>query len=234
MSLQPGPLSITLGALLMDVSIWKFHHITAAFACHFIKRRWSSHLVWTRGCPIDTLFMVFEEDYRFFPIGKDPDNADSYQARKGRLLQTRGDKGSGKLSLPPAGQSQGKADHSLPPASKGSTKAYSRFHEAKARGSSDLQCDNHGCSENVADLVRMATFASRQRMGDLIWVGYVPEKKRPSRLSNGSHLIMLSKFGLTRLGEAIREGSFARGHVDLSLKALFTKQDIAQQFNACY
>ena len=31
--------------------------------------------------PLDTLFMVFEEDFRFFPEGKDPDSADDYGER---------------------------------------------------------------------------------------------------------------------------------------------------------
>ena len=29
--------------------------------------------------PVDTLYMVFEEDYRFFPEGQDPDGIDDYK-----------------------------------------------------------------------------------------------------------------------------------------------------------
>ena len=31
--------------------------------------------------PDDTLFMLFEEDYRFWPVGEDPDKADDYELR---------------------------------------------------------------------------------------------------------------------------------------------------------
>ena len=31
-----------------------------------------------RRLPLDTLFMVFEEDYRFFPEGEDADKVDDY------------------------------------------------------------------------------------------------------------------------------------------------------------
>ena len=31
--------------------------------------------------PMDTLFLVFEEDYRFWPEGKDPDKAYEYKTR---------------------------------------------------------------------------------------------------------------------------------------------------------
>ena len=31
--------------------------------------------------PKDTLFLVFEEDFRFWPVGEDPDRADDFKAR---------------------------------------------------------------------------------------------------------------------------------------------------------
>ena len=34
--------------------------------------------------PLDTLFMVFEEDFRFFPEGQDPDGCDDYGKRPSR------------------------------------------------------------------------------------------------------------------------------------------------------
>ena len=39
--------------------------------------------------PQDTLFMVFEEDYRFFPDGADIDGCDDYRVRMERMLLQR-------------------------------------------------------------------------------------------------------------------------------------------------
>ena len=36
--------------------------------------------------PQNTLFLVFEEDYRFWPLGEDPDSADDYKARLDEVL----------------------------------------------------------------------------------------------------------------------------------------------------
>ena len=61
-----------------------------------------------RRLPSDTLFLVFEADYRFYPQGEDPDASDTYGDRLGALqekenghaLQTKS--GSLRVSLPPA------------------------------------------------------------------------------------------------------------------------------------
>ena len=37
--------------------------------------------------PEDTLFMLFEEDYRFWPLGEDPDKCDTYQERLKKRLE---------------------------------------------------------------------------------------------------------------------------------------------------
>ena len=39
--------------------------------------------------PEDVLFLVFEEDFRFWPHGEDPDSADDYKARLGEVLKKR-------------------------------------------------------------------------------------------------------------------------------------------------
>ena len=39
--------------------------------------------------PEDTLFFVFEYDYRFWPQGEDPDSADNYNVRLDALLRER-------------------------------------------------------------------------------------------------------------------------------------------------
>ena len=63
--------------------------------------------------PEDTLFMIFEEDFRFFPEGQDPDGADDYSERVMQLIMERGFEAlKGSESLPP--QSQNSSSSSLP------------------------------------------------------------------------------------------------------------------------
>ena len=126
--------------------------------------------------PLDTLFMVFEEDYRFFPDGEDIDGCDDYSVRLERMLEQRKDAASHvQTSLPPLdtglteGQSSGKGF--------GKVKPESRFHATMSRGSSDLTDEvNEGFSSNLADLVRWATVAHRHKMGHLIWLDGVQAK----------------------------------------------------------
>ena len=39
--------------------------------------------------PEDTLFLIFEEDFRFWPTGEDPDRADDYRARLEEVEEKR-------------------------------------------------------------------------------------------------------------------------------------------------
>ena len=205
--------------------------------------------------PEDTLFMIFEEDFRFFPEGQDPDGADDYSERVMQLIMERGfealkgseslppqsqnsssskDKQQGSESLPP--QSQSKSSSQGKSSGKGSKpKPESRFFSTASRESSDLKDEeNEGFSSNVADLVRWATVAHRHKMGNLIWVGWCPEKDKTSRLSNGSHLIMVSRTGLSHIAKALHKQEIESGHIDLVLKKWLSKGNTAEKVQACY
>ena len=39
--------------------------------------------------PEDVLFLIFEEDFRFWPLGEDPDCADDYKARLSDVMKKR-------------------------------------------------------------------------------------------------------------------------------------------------
>ena len=39
--------------------------------------------------PEDVLFVLLEEDFRFWPHGEDPDSADDYKARLGEVLKNK-------------------------------------------------------------------------------------------------------------------------------------------------
>ena len=67
--------------------------------------------------PGDTLFLVFEEDFRFFPIGEDPDGADDYGARMGKVIRKKSIAAlcrPGPESLPPGNQTPAPAAGKTP------------------------------------------------------------------------------------------------------------------------
>ena len=178
--------------------------------------------------------MVFEEDYRFFPEGQDPDGCDDYGKRVVKMIVDRGFAAAQGIVSPPP-QSQGAASQPGKSSGKGGKpKPESRFHSSSARGSSDLSDEvNEGFSSNVADLVRWATVAHRHRMGNIVWVGWCPYKK-PSQLGKGSHLLMLSREGFKAVAGAMMDNHIKRGHIDLVLKHWLQTDGTAQRVGACY
>ena len=72
----------------------------------------------------------------------------------------------------------------------------SELHYVPKRGSSEWYTPDDGLTGNVADLLRMATFAHRQGCGELIWFGWCPhEGGRHGKTwpCDGSHGLMLTK-----------------------------------------
>ena len=177
---------------------------------------------------MDTLFFIFEEDYLFYPENLDEPNA--YQARVRKLITARNEKGSGKQNPPPPRGFEGKGSGS----EGGKTRPQTCFHAAAARGSNDPAQLDEGFNENIADLVRLATFAHRKSCGDFIWVGWCPESKSRSKIHHGSHLILATKFAMIQLGNAVADGKFKDGHVDLRFKEFLSTPGIAKKMNACY
>ena len=117
----------------------------------------------------------------------------------------------------------------------GKPKHESRFHYSSTRGSSDSKdTTNEGFSSNLTDLVRYATLAHRKDMGNIIWVGWSPAHKKPSRLRCGSHLIMVTKEGMLHMYDAMHHGVMARDHWDVSLLNWLSIGTVAQLVGACY
>ena len=89
-----------------------------------------------RRLPLDTLFMVFEEDYRFFPDGGDIDGCDNYKVRMVRMLLERKSKGLHVQESLPLLDSGRTEDQDTGKGS-GKVRPESRFHATMSRGSSD-------------------------------------------------------------------------------------------------
>ena len=96
--------------------------------------------VWTRGCPsLDTLFMVFEEDYRFFPEGQDPDGCDDYGKRLVNMIVDRAFTAAQGSGSPPPQSPSPSSSRGKSSGKGGKPKPDSRFHLTFSRGSSNLQ-----------------------------------------------------------------------------------------------
>ena len=108
------------------------------------------------------------------------------------------------------------------------------YHRSLRRGSSDTKDENEGFSRRVADLVRLVTQAHRAGMGEIIWVGWQPEKAKPSRLRCGTHLVMLTKYGMMEFGLAYQTGAIVRDHIDRQLKQWLIRDGVCQAVQACY
>ena len=177
--------------------------------------------------PHDTLFWICEEDFRFWPPGEDPDNADNYEKAAKALIENRKQQAEeAGSSLPPS------QEMSLPPSQ---PRPATQYHTAMTQGVSVEEGEeDKGFSRDVVDMMRIATMCHRQGMGDFIWVSWVPAKQKPSRIGHGSQLLMLSKFGMYAVTEAKDRGLLKRGHIDLALNAWLLKEDEAKKAKACY
>ena len=107
--------------------------------------------------PDDTIFWVMEEDFRFWPPGDDPDNADNYDKELLALLESRAAASSGGAgsSLPPS-------QDTAPTAPRVTTEYFTAF----AGGYSDETEQDQGFCRDVVDMMRIATMCHRHNMGE--------------------------------------------------------------------
>ena len=109
-----------------------------------------------------------------------------------------------------------------------------QLHYTPARGATDPTDLHHGLRREVADMIRVATFAHRSGVGDLIWTGWNCGTNYPSWLYNGSHGIMVSRAGAQSIARAMEEGKIERGHIDLVLLDWLRQDGVADEAKACY
>ena len=189
--------------------------------------------------PEDTLFWIMEEDFRFWPPGEDPDGADDYTPAFAELVTTWSARPKSCLQPKSAPKRQGR---SLAGASTNEEegRAYrpprvcTEFHEALPRGNSRPDDPNDGFSQDVADMVRIATMCSRAGWGDLIWVTWVPNKQKPTRIGHGTMCLLMTKDGMKAIKSATSRGVLHRGHIDLELQRWLRVAGEAERAQACY
>ena len=198
--------------------------------------------------PADVLFILFEEDFRFWPHGEDPDCADDYKARLSQVLQKRKrSRSRNKLNkkqdtedtAPQTGSAGSSSTGAYRPDAKGKQKGkniITEFHCIPTRGSTEMAALDDGLSGNVADLLRMATKCHRENMGDLIWFGWCSHDNgtAASWLSKGSTGIMINRRGAQTVAQAMEENKIQRGHIDLELLKWLRSPNEAKLARASY
>ena len=131
--------------------------------------------------PPDALFLVFEEDFRWWPDEKEP-MTDALQMPSSSAAE------------PTAAAEQGKKVVGLKPKSsvRRPERARGQWWEVKQQGRihEDLVA---GVPQEVADCVRYSIKASRAGVGELMWMGYNILGKRKSFISTGTQFLMLTK-----------------------------------------
>ena len=181
--------------------------------------------------PDDTLWFIIEEDFRWYPEGHDPCMSEGYDKR---AEATKKKRDALTTSLPPRGTialdlptGQDPREPTATGKGKGKKKPVrpqTLYHEALPRGHSVAGHIDEGFQQNVADLVRLATFASRQGMGELLWTSWCSDAKKEAgktkgktKLCHGSTCILMTKMGFAQLNAAVQAGKVKRGHIDLAL-----------------
>ena len=157
----------------------------------------------------DTLFLVFEEDFRFEP-GHDVEPLPAEEAADALPGADRPAEPAGSAAAKPAARS----------ARTRRPRAVGVRYEEPARAPRGLFAD---ISQPLSDIARYVTAAHRAGRGNVVWLSWQPRHTgqraaHPSRILFGSTLLAVAKTGAATLRRAMDAGEVARGHFDLSLK----------------
>ena len=164
--------------------------------------------------PEDTLYLVFEEDVRWWRPSQDSNSADEYEREtKTRWMHPK-DK---PVSLPPPQRGSEDAEGAAKGGGKrGHTRRESsEVHAGVQRGhaSPDLGAAC-GLMREVADATRIANFANPGHLGHMMNMCWVAQGS-PYMPTNGTMFMIVSKIGARPLSIGMRSMA---GHIDLMWK----------------
>lgn len=181
--------------------------------------------------PEDTLFMILEEDFRFWPPYQD--GVEEYERRAAHAVKLG--------PQVPEGRGWDQHPRYLEPTAEG------RGHEGKGKGWTPPVATSYhkripkaevgpeqgpdwGLQQEVADMIRLATFCHRQKRGQIIWASYNCFDWSGEKVGFGSQFMMLGKQGARDIAHAIMNEPTAiqANHVDLFFKH-WLRQSIALQ-----
>lgn len=89
----------------------------------------------------------------------------------------------------------------------------------------------------IEDIVSFVTAAHRHGKGDITWLTWQPGQddksvKRAQSIRSGAMLIAVSKQGADRLAEGFRSGGIYRGHFDCALLHWLMEKDFGESFSS--
>ena len=165
--------------------------------------------------PEDTVYLVFEEDVRWWRPSQDSNSADEYEREtKTRWMHPK-DK---PVSLPPPqkgseddkGRAKGGGKKGKP------AREQSEWHGGVDRGHASVDDGpDWGLKREVADAIRIANFAHRNNLGHIMNMCWVAQGG-PWTPTNGTMFMILSKTGAGHMSSAMQ--SLPPGHIDLEWK----------------
>jgi hypothetical protein len=156
----------------------------------------------------DTLFLLFEEDFRFTSIDIEP----QVSHKPSTLVEVVGDHTTFLTSADAENQGADQAKRVFP--------GEGRWYELPTK---ETDHDAFAPSKSVlTDIMKYATLAHRAGCGDLIWMTWQPgnagsNPKRKASPASGSMFIMLTVPGAKVLTDAMASGLLPMGHFDCSL-----------------
>ena len=188
-------------------ALWDMSHV-CAWAIFFFSKEVICDFIMDARFPADTLFIVLEEDYRFWPVGEDPQGCDDYQERLQKILQEEDAIRRSGAYRPDEDdfsvEAGGEGEHA-----KGRGRGIrlaGKYHHTPVPASTNPSDPNHGLQQEVADLIRMATFCSRQKQSEIIWFGWDgSQKKTRSWPTKGSHGLMVTQHGANTTNVGMRD-----------------------------
>ena len=156
----------------------------------------------------DTLFLLFEEDFRFDPHDIEPQV--SHMERG--LVDVVGEQST--LVMPAASVGQGEVPVELPHRGQG------RWYELPTLETDHSAFDT--ADTRLHDIMKYATHAHREKVGDVVWMCWQPggagsKPKRTASPSSGSMFIMMTVNGARQVKGAMDSGLLPMGHFDCKL-----------------
>ena len=230
------------------------------FSC-FSAQRTQDHLLPymtdSRHAP-DTLFFVCEEDWRLYPTAERVDAAavakEVYTAIAQPLAPFPEQPSAAAVpsvslrkAFPPTsgepfapdeddGPEAVPHDAGVDPQSAGWERSAGAFYTRQAKPTRRADVESLAPSQEVQDLVKICTLASRRDCGDLIWMSWNGKNERGMRAKPcyGAQMIAVTVTGARNLLDAINRGELPKKHWDVVLRDWLNDPDRASSIGASY
>ena len=169
--------------------------------------------------PEDTLFIVAEQDYRFYPedcvadwygVVADVSRPGLDHNRK-VIMEDRPEPPSPSPAGDPPSPSP---DEDVTTKPRDKKRKYIEWFAAQH----PTETNQEDISKELRELVQLCNRASMINRGHVVWMGWCPAGKRRSVPSFASHLVCVTKVGAKKMLEGMENGKLKKGHWDRVLR----------------